>query len=111
MVKIPGLGIIPFLAWSASMTIYSILSSVNWTYHSELPSRVMKIRCLALCVCVVVVVVVVVVVGCSGSQLQHSGSSFLTRDQTPGPLHWECSLNHWTTKEVPELHDLHIVSA
>ena len=91
------------------MTIYSILSSVNWTYHSELPSRVMRIQCLVVCVCVVVVVVVVVV--CSGSYLQHAGSSFLTRDQTPGPLHWECSLNHWTTKEVPELCDLHIVSA
>ena len=35
------------------------------------------------------------------SQLWHVGSSFLTRDQTPGPLCWDQSLSHGTTREVP----------
>ena len=35
------------------------------------------------------------------SQLQHVGSSFLTRDWTQAPALGVWSLSHWTTKEVP----------
>ena len=34
-------------------------------------------------------------------QLQNVGSSSPNSDRTPGPLHWELSLSHWTTREVP----------
>ena len=34
------------------------------------------------------------------------GSSFLTRDGTPGPLPWEQSLSHWTTREVPSIYSI-----
>ena len=33
----------------------------------------------------------------------HVGSSSPTRDRTLGLLHWECSLTHWTTREVPPM--------
>ena len=44
---------------------------------------------------------VVYLFGCSGSQLQHVGSSSLTRDQTWAPC--TQSLSHWTTREVPKM--------
>ena len=42
-------------------------------------------------------------VGAGGILVGQMGFHSLTRDQTWGPLHWECrqSLSHWTTREVP----------
>ena len=46
--------------------------------------------------------------GCARSSLQHAGSFscgtwdlFPDEGWNPGPLHWECGVCHWTTKEVP----------
>ena len=36
----------------------------------------------------------------ANSQLRRVDSSPLTKDSNLGPLHWECSLSHWTTREV-----------
>ena len=38
------------------------------------------------------------------SLLQHVGSSSLTQDGNPGPLHWERgAFSHWTTREIPQI--------
>ena len=34
------------------------------------------------------------------------GCSSRTRDQTPSPLHRECGVSHWTTREVPSFPSL-----
>ena len=42
----------------------------------------------------------VLVVACSIFYLAHVGSDS-DKELNPGPLHWENSLSHWTTRDVP----------
>ena len=46
--------------------------------------------------------------GGTGPQLQHVGSSSLTRDRTWAPALGAQSLNHWASREVPDLNFYHV---